>query len=435
MQTRDKFAKLAVLAVMGSLLSLGTWATAESDAAMADAKETVLHSFGELTDGANPSYGALVADTAGNLYGTTYKGGVHGYGTVFELMPKPNGEWSESVLYSFRNGPHDGAYPAVALIFDHAGNLYGTTTGGGNHPLECGELGCGTVFELMRGVSGSWSEKVLYRFCSAQSCADGFSPQGPLLFDAAGNLDGTTFYGGEAIGTVFRLTPGRNNSWTENVLYNFCTVAGCADGGNPSGTLAEDANGNIYGTTQGGGSIDYGTAFELMPGRKGQWTETVLVSFTGQNGLLPIAGLIFGTNGNLYGTAAGGGAEGKGAVFELSASGGTWTERLLHTFHGEDGSFVYSGLVFDATGNLYGTTLAGGSSGTSCESLAGCGTVFELEPKSGGTWTGTVPHRFEPNAKDGNSPFAGLILKNGTLYGTTYYGGKKENGTVFEIVP
>ena len=418
------------------MIALSTLCLIALLAAVADAKETVLYSFGATPDGANPSYGALVADASGNLYGTTYNGGAHGYGTVFELIPGTDGEWTESVLYSFRKGPHDGAYPAAALIFDHAGNLYGTTVGGGNSPLECGEPGCGTVFELMHGKDGAWKEKVLYEFCSAENCADGIGPEGSLLFDAAGNLDGTTFLGGAAIGTVFQLVPGEKGDWTENVLYNFCTVVACADGATPSGTLAEDADGNIYGTTQGGGSIGYGTAFELTPGASvGHWTEKVLVSFTGKNGLLPIAGLTLGTNGNLYGTVGGGGAEEEGVVFELSEIGGKWTQKLLHSFDGKDGSIVYGGLVSDAAGNLYGTTLTGGATGTDCIFDGGCGTVFELEPQSDGTWTEKLLHSFEPNAKDGNSPFAGLILNNATLYGTTYYGGKNNNGTVFEIVP
>ena len=400
--------------------------------------EHVLYSFCSVSgcaDGANPLYGSLVADSAGNLYGTTYGGGADGYGAVFQLAPQPNGKWTETVLYSFTNNNGDGAYPNASLIFDADGNLYGTTMGGGVSTLECGNLGCGTVFQLTLGKS-DWAEKVLYQFCSVADCADGFDPQGGLIFDSAGDLDGTTFFGGQAIGTVFQLTPGKNGQWTENVLYNFCSVAGCTDGFNPSGSLIFDSAGNIYGTTTGGGTSGYGTAFQLAPGAKGQWTETVLHNFLidTHDGIIPLAGMIFDAAGNLYGTAEGGGLFNGGIIFELTLSHGAWNEKILHSFNGKDGSSVYGGLIFDASGNLYGTTLDGGASGTGCGG-SGCGTVFQLQPKGKGNWTEKLLHSFRANGKDGNNPYSGLIFASGNLYGVTYAGGANNSGTVFEIAP
>lgn len=407
---------------------------------LAATKEAVLYSFcsaNGCADGANPQYGNLVADGAGNLYGTTVGGGAQGYGTVFQLVPRSDGKWTENVLYSFTNQSGDGAYPIASLIFDAAGNLYGTTGGGGVSSQSCGDPGCGVVFQLVPGMNGTWTENVLYEFCSLQNCADGIQPQAGLIFDAAGNLDGTTFYGGLGLGTVFQLTRGKNGEWREKVLYNFCTVAECADGASPSCTLISDAAGNLYGTTTGGGTNpEGGVAFQLTPATKGQWTETVVHNFgLGDDGLIPLAGLIFDAAGNLYGTTGGGGPSFGGVVFELSPGNGTWSEKVLHGFNDKDGETVYSGLIFDASGNLYGTTLDGGASGTACGGR-GCGAVFQLRPGAKGRWTEKVLHSFKANGKDGNNPYAGLIFgMDGNLYGTTSSGGTNNAGTLFEIAP
>ncbi len=407
-------AALAIFAV--TLLVTSTWASTNW-------YEKVLHSFGNGTDGYMPST-SLIFDAAGNLYGTTqYGGGANAYGTVFELTPAGGGNWTETVLYSFRSGT-DGAVPGAGLIFDAAGSLYGTTTAGGPNN--------GTVFELTPTAGEGWTEQVLYRFCSQANCADGQYPYGGLIFDAAGNLYGTTEFGGtNGYGTVFKLTPTAGGGWTETVLHSFGSGT---DGASPFVGLIFDAAGNLYGTTTYGGTYGVGTVFELTPTAGGDWLETVLYSF-GINGLsdggYPWAGLIFDAAGNLYGTTFYGGTYNRGTVFELTPmSGGGWTETVLHSFNpnnGTDGFNPYAGLIFDAAGNLYGTAYYGGSYGG--------GTVFELTPAAGGGWTETVLRSFG-NGTDGFWPYAGLIFDHaGNLYGTTEYGGTHNYGTVFELTP
>jgi uncharacterized repeat protein (TIGR03803 family) len=227
------------------------------------------------------------------------------------------------------------------------------------------------------------------------------------------------------------------------VLYNFKG----SDGAAPYGGLILDTAGNLYGTTVFGGSgtcgdAGCGTVFEISPQVGGEWTETVLHSFqnNGHDGISPWAGLISDTNGSLYGTTGGGGAFSAGTVFELSPrSGGSWVEKVLHSFqdNGLDGHLPVAGLIFDGAGNLYGTTVYGGHSG--CNHGVGCGTVFKLKPKPGGGWKETVVHSFMDNATNGYYPYAGLILDGtGNLYGTTLNGGTgtacpRQCGTVFEI--
>jgi uncharacterized repeat protein (TIGR03803 family) len=268
--------------------------------------ETVLHSF-TISDGANPAAG-LIADRAGNLYGTTYIGGAgvcvgFGCGVVFKLSPGG----TETVLHSFTVS--DGALPSAGLIADRAGNLYGTTRNGGagSAPTVCGGFRCGVVFKLSPGGT----ETLLYSFCSLPSCSDGTFPEAGLIADRAGNLYGTTYIGGAAgNGVVFKLSPGG----TETVLHSF-TVS---DGANPAAGLIADRAGNLYGTTQLGGAAGHGVVFRLSPSGT---SYTVLHSFTGGDGAGPVAGLIADSFGNLYGTTLGGGASGKGVVFKLTGAG------------------------------------------------------------------------------------------------------------------
>jgi len=393
--------------------------------------EKVLHNFNSNgTDGANP-YAGLIFDAAGNLYGTTYLGGTgsclfsgSGCGTVFELSPNGTGGWTEQVLHTFNHNGTDGIEPSAGLIFDGAGNLYGTTNGGGTQ-------GVGTVFELSPNGHGGWTETVLYNF---SGYPDGAYPYAGLIFDAVGNLYGTTEYGGTyskcygGCGTVFVLTPAAGGGWTETVLLSFNDHGGAY----PAASLILDASGNLYGTTYEGGAFGVGTAFELTPQTGGGWKEKVLHDFNnnGKDGYYPEAGLIFDATGNLYGTTYGGGADNVGAVFRLTrkASGG-WAEKILHDFNdnGKDGAYPAAGLIVDASGNLYGTTYGG---------AFGLGTAFELTPKAGGGWTEKILHRFNDNGKDGNHPQASLVFDaSGNLYGTTYDGGVYGDGTVFEITP
>lgn len=428
---------------------------AATSTAFAISKETVLYSFNGA-DGQFPSNVTLTADSMGNLYGTTSEGGNHGLGTVFKLTKGANGEWTETILYSFCPGGHrcvDGELPDSGLVFDAVGNLYGTTGYGG--ASEC-NLGCGTVFELMPGANGHWREKVLYSFQGDNG--DGQSPSG-VNFDAAGNLYGTTFYGGgdyaycvPSCGTVFQLTHHDDGTWTEKVLHRFNSKGKGKDGSNPDGSLTIDALGNLYGITTAGGTYicgsvpRCGTVFEISPGTNGKWAEKILHSFNGLDGEAPYANVVFDAAGNLYGTTYKGGEvgcgppSGCGTVFELiSDADGKWSEKVLHSFFRERGPV--GGVIFDGAGNLYGTTVAGGAYGYR-HCLNGCGTVFELSPGKNGQWSETTLHDF--NIRNGWEPTGNLIFDAaGNLYGTTVYGGTHDTkrcrggacGTVFEIRP
>src|ERR1039458_4539934 len=227
-----------------ALLMTSTWAAAQ-------VQEQVLHSFqNDGADGVDP-YAGLIFDGAGNLYGTTWQGGTYGYGTVFELTPTAGGTWTENVLWSFGSGT-DGTSPVAGLIFDAVGNLYGTT-------LQGGTYGYGTVFELTPAAGGTWTEKVLYSFGSG---TDGANPYAVLIFDAAGNLYGTTYFGGSSDagnGTVFEVSPSAGGVWTEHVLHRF---GNGTDGIWPQAGLVFDAVGNLYGTTSVGGTFGWGTVLD-----------------------------------------------------------------------------------------------------------------------------------------------------------------------------
>ncbi len=393
--------------------------------------ETTLTGF-PPTDGGDPQTN-LVADTAGNLYGTASIGGTYGYGAVFKLTKSSGGSFKETILYSFNTGAslQVGAVPS-ALTFDSAGNLYGETAYGGEQHL-------GTVFKLSPNSSGGWIEKTLYNFTEQP---DGTLPYGGLVFDKAGNLYGTTRGGGNtgcgySCGTVFELAPASGGTWNEMVLYRF---AGGSDGSHPISGLVFDAAGNLYGTTPDGGTSNQGTVYELSPGSRG-WTETQLYLFTGQHGdgYAPMAGLVFDQAGNLYGTTSKGGSyaypycsgPGCGTVFKLSPASGGWNETVLLEFTQVDGSYPASVLILDSIGNLYGTTQGG---------LGYVwGTAYELSPASGGNWAETVFHVFPlPGVGDldGYLPLSGLVRDSlGNLYGTTVGGGPHNGGIVFEITP
>jgi len=409
----------------------------------AASKEKVLYSFCPVnngcTDGKYPQ-SSLIFDAAGNLYGTAAQGGAYRGGTVFKLTPNTNGTWTETVLYNFNILSTGGNSPSGNLIFDTTGNLYGTTNTGGVY-------NGGTAFELMPNGDGTWTETVLHSFGEGN---DGFGAVGGLIFDAAGNLYGATGGGGiynscgsgYDCGTVFELMPNGDGTWTETVLHSFGEGN---DGFGPVGGLIFDAAGNLYSATVLGGAYDYGTAFELSPSGNGTWTETILHNFNdnGKDGWSPYIGLVLDTVGNLYGTTFYGGARNGGTVFELSPEGnGKWKKKTLHSFSlgGTGGYFLFGGLIFDDAGNLYGTTYSGGDNGKACN-YEGCGTVFQLVPGSNGTWKETVLFRF--NSKDGAFPMTSLIFDAaGNLYGTTFSGGNVRGpcekygcGTVFEITP
>jgi uncharacterized repeat protein (TIGR03803 family) len=323
---------------------------------------------------------------------------------------------SEQVLYSFNNNGSDGQTPYSGLIADSEGNLYGTTTLGGT-------ANCGAIFELSPSGS-SWNEKILYSF---KSNGDGCEPYAGLIFDASGNLYGTTYIGGGyGQGTVFELVSNGQGAWTERLLY----ALHASQGSSPIGGVVFDSSGNLYGTTVAGGTgyctDGCGTVFKLAPTAKGQWSETILHSFQANtDGMWPYSGLMFDSSGNLYGTTFGGGVYAAGTVYELKPSGNTWNESLLYSFqpNGSDGISPASGLIMDGSGNLYGTTVSGGT-------FQG-GTAFKLTPGSSG-WTEKILHNFG-KANDGATPYAGLVLSGGKFRGTTSSGGTKDGGTVFGI--
>jgi|HubBroStandDraft_1064217.scaffolds.fasta_scaffold15585_3 uncharacterized repeat protein (TIGR03803 family) len=407
----------------------------------------VLHAFRGSPDGSAPESN-LIFDAEGNLYGTTYAGGngsacVAGCGTVFQLTPDGSGGFAERVIHSFQGPLIDGQNPQAPLIFDALGNLYGATYSGGQSVRRAS----GTVFKLAPNPDGSWTETVLHSFNGALDGGhDGGDLQGGLVFDQAGNLYGTTAGGGtgtgcgagpaSGCGTVFELSPTPVGDWQETILHNFTNDR--SDGWNPESGLIFDAAGSLYGTTFYGGSAPMGggTVFKLTPA-SGGWQESVLHSFTcAADGCSPYSGLVFDTGGNLYGTTVGGGdTEGDGTAFKLSPSAaGLWTETVIHTFtRGQDGIQPYGGPILDAAGNVYGTTLNGGG-GTFTGCADGCGTVYELIPAAGG-YTETILVRFG-NGGRGIGPLAGLGRDaQGNLYGAAAFGGPDGAGVVFEVVP
>lgn len=368
-----------------------------------------LHSFvGGNGDGSFP-VSALIADRLGNLYGTTAYGGANGQGTVFELEHSGN-NWNEIVLYSFAGG-NDGASPRASLVFDKAGNLYGTTRLGG-------PAGAGTVFELSPS-GGSWKESVLYAFTGGN---DGWEPQAPMT------IKGTTLYGtapgggAKGNGVVFQLSK-VNGVWQQQVIYSF--AGGNSDGSGPYCQLILDKQGNMYGTAESGGPNQAGSVFELKHSKSG-WTEQTLHFFTGNSdGSNPNAGVIFDKAGNLYGLTTSGGTHSSGTAFELSPSQGGWNEKVIYNFTGgQDGGFPSDGVIADNKGNLYGTAFNGGANGW--------GTVFELT-NSGGNWTETVLYSFT-DGNDGAFPLASLLYRKGKLFGVADEGGTAGLGTAFEIV-
>lgn len=373
--------------------------------------ETALYNF---IGGTNGSVSGLTSDGAGNFYGTTFGGGVYGSGTVFELSPNGSGGWNETVLYNFTGGA-DGSSPESPVIMDSAGNIYGTTIYGGAPGCYTG-ASCGVVFELSP-AGGSWTETVLYAFPNDE--AEGFWPVGGLIMDSAGNLYGTTTFGGSnglKGGTVFELSPS-GGTWTYQLLYSPVSTSGY---GIFAG-LTMDSSGNLFGAT-------WTTVFELSPDGEGGWNLTVLHTFIGgsKDGYAANGTPVLDKAGNLYVTTLLGGAKNVGTVDKLSYSKKKgWTGKILRSFKGgkKDGNGPRAGIVFDVAGNIYGTTTGGGTSGY--------GTVFELvAPK----YKEKVLWSF--NGTDGAVPYGGLILDTSSnLYGTTQLGGSYGNGVVFEVTP
>ena len=407
---------------------------------------SVIHSFNGL-DGANP-WAGLARDKSGNLYGTTFAGGrgncmtaygQTGCGTVFQLS-KAGAGWALNPLYSFAGG-NDGAGPQLGSLTVAAnGTIFGTTVVGGGGSCSSYDLsGCGTVFHLTvppticKTAFCPWRESVIYRF---QNNGDGAYPHGGPIFDNAGNLYGTA---GDypSYGDIYQLAPS-GSSWVFSVAYAFQGN----DGQIPEGQLIFDSNGNIDGTTWAGGADSGGTVFQLTHSGSG-WTQSHVYSFTGgTDGRNPTAGVVLDPLGNLYGATIYGGENGSGAAFELSPN--SWNVTTSYDFSGTcSGTSAPPGvageLAIDGAGNLYGTTTCGG--------MYGYGTVFRLAPTQNG-WAYTDLHDFSDQNGDGAYPFSNVVLDpdTGNLYGTSYAGGVTNSrcdqaqwagqcGVVWQITP
>jgi uncharacterized repeat protein (TIGR03803 family) len=391
----------------------------------------VLHNFNP-NQGRNPI--GVIYSPDGHIYGANVLGGKYGGGTAYELTPAPGGRWLQTRTLSF--GPK-GSYPN-ALILGPDGNLYGTTETGSDG-------GCGGVFKLTVDAGGHWDITLLHNL----SCEEGLFPEGGLTFDNAGNIYGTAWGGGaNGDGTVFELSPIGDGAYSFKVLHSFDNT----DGSQLQSAVTIDAAGNLYGTALCGGGgktisdglgctigSGSGTVWELSPQVDGSWKETTLYSFSGgDDGANPSdeGNLIFDSAGNLYGSAQNGGTHQKGVVFELSPNGdGKWSEKVLHNFDGADGMSATGGVLFDASGNLWGECYGPGQFEGAAKSTAPSSQlVFKLSPNLDGTWTETVIHRIDFGNSSG--PSMGMAMDPaGNFYGTTWQGGTYNNGIVFKIEP
>jgi uncharacterized repeat protein (TIGR03803 family) len=413
-------------------VALAALALTLTTAASAQYTETTLYNFGAMTgDPTDPSTG-LIRDAAGNLYGSSNLGGVAD-GAAYELSSSSGGSWTETILYSFPIDGTSGYQPSGSLTMDSSGNLYGVTQMGGTHNK-------GAVYELSHGSSG-WTESVIYSFAGNP---DGEAPSGSMIFDADGNLYGTSFRGGggtnancfDGCGTVFELSPS-SSGWTEKILYGF---SGGADGLGPGGNLLFDTAGALYGSAAEGGSVvgagcfaGCGTIFRLTS-ISGTWRFARLFDFQGPTGGAAPLAIAFDSAENLYGAASAGGRGcagnlGCGVVFKLTrqTTPGPWKETVLHAFTGKHDGQGPSGVALDSAGNIFGAADFGGS--------GNIGTVWELTPTSHGPWTFTQLYEFGTGA-NGGIPNSGVILDpSGNLYGTTQQYGQYDRGTVFELSP
>jgi uncharacterized repeat protein (TIGR03803 family) len=399
-------------------------------------RERVIHSFAGSPHGELPG-GNPIVDSAGGLYGTTERGGTNnscgsGCGTIFRLSPNTHGRWNETTLWSF--DLYHGAYPGYPLVADAAGNLYGATDVGGN---------LGVAYGLLHRKRGLQFQ-VLHNF---QGGYDGAQPRSSLIIDRHGNLYGTTVGGGTGGsgggGTVYELIPS-GSGWSEKILYRFSPYS---NGANPQAGVLFGRGGSLYGTTTYGGNDacpqGCGVVFKLTPAAKGRWTESVMHSFNGSDGCYSGAGLVADAAGNLFGSTDEGGSggcslrathersqagcvNGCGTLFELShGARGHYSFTVVHYFTAPTGAGPSGNMVFDGAGNLYGTAVVGS---------AGSGVVFKLALAAHNHWEYTVLHAFT-NIPDGSLPTGVVMGANGKLYGTTIGGGALGLGAAFEVTP
>lgn len=413
---------LVTLAIVLAVTVIGATAQAQTF--------QVIHNF-QGPEGTYPAAG-LIMDKDGNFYGTARDGGpldngyictaffLQGCGTVFK-MTKQGTAWVVTPLFLFDG--LDGGYPMAPVTIGPNGVLYGSTAFGGR--CQSSPFGCGTIFSLTPGAISStaspWSESVLYVFTGN---ADGGPLPSGVTFDAAGNMYGTSGYGGaNNYGVVFEFTRS-GNSWTQSLLYSF---KGGNDGIGPGSLIVDPSGNHLLGITGGGGGGSAckngcGTVFELTRTSSG-WTETILHAFDNNDGALP-SGVTIDKAGNLYGTTKGD-YSCPATVWELSPSESGWIFNVLYTFSGEPTAGPYSGVTIDAAGNLYGTTYVDGPYSK--------GNVYKLTHSKKG-WIYTDLHDFT-GGSDGGEPLGNQILDgNGNLYGTTTSGGQWQIlGVIWEI--
>lgn len=418
--------------LVGALSALGLGVGSMPASAAAPALIYVFHG---AADGGSPN--SLVADSAGNLFGTAQYGGAYGHGVVFELSPPVGaGAWTESVLYSFTGGD-DGADLLTGPTLDAAGNLYGIAASGGD-VQKCGGYGCGTVFRLTRPGSGSttWAFTVLHRFRGSLAPAqDGANPSSPLVLDNNGNLFGATATAGvraDCCGVVFELSPptGRKALWTETLVHVF---SGYGDAVFPF-YLGFSPAGQLYGSAAYGGFAGKccGVVFQLAPpgGGSSSWTETVVYRFKGPDGRQPGV-FTFGPAGDLYGAAFEGGTQtadcpdGCGTIFKLNLAGGGSgpPAQTLYRFSGPDGVFP-SALVY-RNGRLHGVTLGGGQPSD--------GVLFAMKPNGGGLWTSVTTPVFGVGSGAESLILDPPVGAERVFYGATQSGGA--GGAAFSWTP
>lgn len=380
----------------------------------------VLHNFTSGNDGSSPVT-SLALDSAGNIYGLTGDGGTSldcpfygGCGTAFEMSQK-NGRWALTPIAQFSS--LNGNLPDAIgpIVVDSKANIYWAFSEGGDPGCDCGSV------EKLTRSGGIWSETTLHAFLAGAT--DGHNPQSGLVKDAAGNLYGSTLYGGpNNYGILYQLSPAAGGAWTYNVIYQFTSQL---DGAAPSGSLASDPAGNIYGTTTGGGLYGYGTVFKLSPSSSG-WTLTTIYNFTLDFGNQQTQqGIAIDSKGSLYGVTQNGGEYQLGTVYQLTPTVGFWNQTVLHTFTGNnDGAFPRGPLTIDQSGAVYGTAEFGG--------IHEFGTVFKLVRGKSGQWNAHALHSF--GGTDGNLAINGVTIdQSGNLFGSTISGGTLGFGVVFEI--
>jgi uncharacterized repeat protein (TIGR03803 family) len=434
-------------AVLGSAGS--TWA------APGDLKP--LHEFCEQAnclDGARP-YFPPVADSNGVVYGSTTQGGANGAGVAYALIPKGKA-LSYKVLYDFCPGSGactDGQEPESPVIYDTAGNIYGTTARGG-------AFGFGTLYALIH-KGNQWTHKTLYDFCQggASPCADGQNPAGRLAYKGSqtgapydgksplyGAASGGKGDGGVGQGVIFQVTPGKGRQAKEQVLYTYCSLPDCTDGATVPGAPGDvmiDGNGNLYSATTSGGQYNAGAVTEIDPKKK---VESVLYSFCPMtnctDGSGPVTPLAMDAKGNLFGTTDAGGTTNFGVVFKITPNGVHSTETVLYSFCAKkncvDGAKPFGGVTIDSSGNLFGTTQVGGAfTRTHCDGQGhGCGTLFQLH---GSIYK--VLHSFcktgTSSCADGGGPLYGPLTldQQGNVYGATFEGGTPSAGVIFKLTP